>query len=290
MRFTSSIFIATLSLGSLACDADKPAPTPPETAVTMVRIPGGSFMMGALDSDPKARPCERPRHQVTVSEFWLDEHEVTVEAYAAAVAAGAVEPPVNRLHKPWHAEIITWEGEDTQRHPINGVSWRQADAYCRWLGKRLPTEAELEYALRAGQPDALYPWGDAPAPTPGFGNHACSECPPRYAEGHPIEGCDDGFILTAPVKSFEPNAWGLYDISGNVWEWASDWYGERWFRPAPVVDPKGPLGGDRDHKILKGGGHHCVLEELRISERHHKSIDDGAIFSGLRCASDRPSP
>jgi formylglycine-generating enzyme required for sulfatase activity len=254
----------------------------------MARVPGGSFMMGALDFDRKARPCERPRHLVTVSDFYLDQHEVTVDEFAVAVRAGAVAEPESEGRKDWHAELATWGAEGTGNHPVNGVSWLQADAYCRHLDKRLPTEAEFEYLLRAGQPDAVFPWGNAPAPPMGFGNHACSECPPQYAEGRPMAGCDDGFIKTAPVMSFTPDRHGLYDLSGNVWEWCSDWYAEDTFTAEPRRDPQGPPGG-RD-KILKGGGHHCVVEELRISERHHKRQDDGAVFSGFRCASSAPVP
>ncbi len=270
---------------------DPPAAAPVETALppaAMVLIPSGSFMMGALDDDDEARPCEHPRHEVTLSSFLLDEHEVTVAAYAAAVRAGAVSEPINRLHFDWHAEYITWDQPDKRDHPINGVSWHQADAYCRHMGKRLPTEAEYEYVMRAGVDGALYPWGDSREPPPHLGNLACMECPPRYAENEPIQGCRDPYIHTAPVKSFEPNAFGLYDIVGNAWEWCADWYGASYYAASPALNPQGPATGDDDHKTMRGGGHHCVLTELRSSERHHKPADDGAVFVGFRCAMDAP--
>ncbi|MFH1463799.1 MAG: SUMF1/EgtB/PvdO family nonheme iron enzyme [Pseudomonadota bacterium] len=285
------LHLATPALLLVACHgapSQPPRPAVGSGPVPMVFVQGGTFLMGALDSDPKARPCERPRHQVTVSDFYLDQHEVTVAAYAAAVAAGHVTAPESEAHLDWHGELATWGQPGLEEHPVNGVNWLQADAYCRALGKRLPTEAEFEYLLRGAHPDALYPWGDEPAPTKGFGNCACSECPPQYAEGHPIQGCDDGFIKTAPVMSFAPDPHGIYDLTGNVWEWCADWYGERYYGAEPVTDPTGPASG-RD-KILRGGGHHCVIEELRSSERHHKKQGDGAVFSGFRCASGAPVP
>jgi len=254
----------------------------------MALIPGGAFQLGALDDDSQARLCERPRHRVVVADFLLDVREVTVTDYTRAVAAGVVAEPVNRAHMPWHSELATWGDETKLDHPINGVTWAQADGYCRHRGARLPTEAEFEYALRTGGSDGLYPWGDNHAPPEGAGNHACSECPPRYAEGSPIEGCDDGFVQTAPVGSFAPDAHGVYDLSGNVWEWCSDWY---WPDAYSALGSADGLGSPQSReKILRGGGHHCVLAELRSSERHHKRWDDGSVFSGFRCAADITAP
>lgn len=249
----------------------------------MIRVPGGTFERGAPDHDRDARPCERPRHRVTLRPFLLDRTEVTVAAYAEAVAAGAVPPPVSRLDRPWEADIVNWGVPGREQHPVNGVTWGMADGYCRWRGKRLPTEAEFELVLGGGR-GTIYPWGDDPVPPAGYGNYAGEEAPEVYAHGRTIQGYRDDHVLTAPVGSFPPDALGFHDLSGNVWEWCSDRYGEDVYARRVEDDPRGPPAGER--RILRGGGHHCVLEELRVAERHHKRETDGSVFSGFRCARD----
>lgn len=275
--------LIVLSAGGCAARCDGGDDQPPPRA-EMVRLPGGSFWMGARTHDGAARSWEKPGRQVSVGPFWLDRTEVTVAAYARAVAAGAVTPPRCRVKDPAHQRFCTWGRRDTGQHPVNGVDWHQAEAYCRFRGARLPSEAEFEYALGRGAPGRVYPWGDDPTPPPGWGNLADRALPADRAEGPPLGDYGDDHRGPAPVGSYRADAAGIVDLSGNIWEWCGDWFGEDAYAALPTRDPRGPQSGAR--KILKGGNFYCVLEELRVSERHHKPPDDGAVFSGFRCARD----
>ncbi len=254
---------------------------PPED---MVFVEGGTFTMGALDRDPAARDWEKPAHDVTVGGFLLDRHEVTVERYAEAVAAGVVSEPGCWPHDEWGQRLCNWGKPERSQHPVNGVDWQSAIDYCAWKGRRLPTEAEFEYLLRSSRDGVVYPWGDDPAPAEGFGSYADINAPRDRAEGEVLHGYDDGHPLTAPVGSFEPDRFGAYDVSGNIWEWCSDWFGERYYEASPDRDPTGPTAGER--RTLRGGNFYCIREELRISERHHKRPTDEAVYTGFRCAAD----
>jgi formylglycine-generating enzyme len=250
----------------------------------MVQVPGGTYPMGAVDRDADARICERPRHDVTVSGFMLDRHETTVAEYREAVDAGVVPAASCPTRHPDEEALCNWGRDDRDDHPINGVSWHEARKYCEWKGKRLPTEAEFEFALRAGQHDAVYPWGDSRVPPGRFGNVVGEETQGGYPRWEHVQGYRDGFVGSSPVGSFEPSPLGLYDMSGNVWEWCGDWYGVDSYPAAAQVDPAGPEYGE--HKILRGGGFHCILAELRSAERHHKPATDDSFYSGFRCAKD----
>ena len=243
--------------------------------------------MGAIEGDRDARDWEKPRHEVTVGPFRIDRHEVTVTAYAAAVEAGVVPTPGCSPRTEWGQKLCNWGKADRQDHPVNGVSWEAANAYCHWKGKRLPTEAEFEMLLRQGDGAALYPWGDALPPPDRYGNFADVNAPREHAEGPVLAGYDDGQALTAPVASFAADTFGVHDVSGNIWEWCSDWFDPQYYGRSPATDPAGPDQGQR--KILKGGNFFCIREELRISERHHKKPTDEAVYTGFRCAADATS-
>ncbi len=272
--------VVTLALLLPGCRKGGTAPA----EVEMVVIPGGTYMMGAVDRDDDARVCERPRHQVTVSDFLLDRTEVTVAAYREAVEAGVVPEASCPTRYPDEEELCNAGRTDRDDHPINGVSWDEAQAYCAWKGKRLPTEAEFEYALRAGQFDAVYPWGDGRVPPERFGNVVGEETQQAYPRWDHVPGYRDPYVGTSPVGSFEPNSLGLVDMTGNVWEWCQDWYGVQSYPATAETDPQGPPAGE--HKILRGGGFHCILAELRSAERHHKPHTDDSFYSGFRCAKD----
>ncbi len=265
--------------GPVGDDDDSADPDQP-----MVIVPGGVFELGAVDQDTKAQPSEYPRHEVTLSDFRLDRHEVTIAAYREAVDAGVVEPPVCRLEYAWQGEYCNWDKANRDDHPVNGVDWSDADAYCAWRGLRLPTEAEFEYVLRARRDGAIYPWGDEDVPPVDYANVVGEETANAGTGWEHIEGYEDGFVGTAPVETFPVDPFGLFDISGNLWEWVSDWYDDGGYEPADDPDPTGPASGDR--KVLRGGGFHCVRDELRCSERHNKPPDDRVIYSGFRCAAD----
>ena len=262
-----------------ACPAARPRGEPACPA-GMLRVPGGAFAMGSPDG--VGDDDEHPRHAVTVSAFCLDRTEVTVAAYEACVAAGRCTAP-HRERSPY------CNHPDRGDHPVNCVDWGQAVAYCRWLGRRLPSEAEWEYAAR-GSDGRLYPWGNEP-PSASRLNACGREC---VAWGKRVLGrdwpamydADDGWATTAPVGSFPAGAspFGALDMAGNVWEWTADWHGS--YPDSPVTDPRGPATGTG--RIDRGNGWHAHLPaDVRAAAR---SSDDPAVptnSTGLRCASSR---
>jgi len=249
----------------------------------LVRIPGGEFSMGALDRDRQARDCEYPRHRVTLSGFHIQEHEVTVAEYMDAVQAGIVGVPGCSTKEAAEEWYCNWDVSGRALHPVNGVSWYEANRYCAWIGMRLPTEAEFEYVLAGGEDDAIFPWGgDDSRPPDTFGNFVDEATPVPIQHWTPVAGRADGFGGTAPVRTFPPNAYGVFDIAGNIWEWTYDWFGSSSYSKEPQVDPTGPATGT--HRTMRGGGFACYLEETRIAERHHKAPDNEAIYVGFRCA------
>jgi formylglycine-generating enzyme required for sulfatase activity/serine/threonine protein kinase len=198
-----------------------------QTLGVMQPVPGGAFRMGA----DGAAPDQRPPHDVSVAAFALDTTEVTVEAFRLCVDAGACQPS-DAVHLVSDPDQTTWSTHcnwgqpGRERHPMNCVDWNQAQAFCAWAGKRLPTEQEWEYAARGGEEQRVHPWGDAkPA---GERLNACdAECA-RMALTHgwkwkPMHDGEDGWPSTSPVGSFAEGQgrWGHLDLAGNVWEWTS---------------------------------------------------------------------
>lgn len=210
----------------------------------MVEIPAGIFRMGG--GPAYSLPEERPQHEVAVARFYIDLTEVTTAAYKKCVAGGKC--------KPTHTTTFCNEPHtDRDDHPINCVDWLMADAYCTAAGKRLPTEREWEYAARGGSEQRSFSWGEEP-PTP---ERAC------YQHG---ESC--------PVKSFAPGAFGLYDMSGNVWEWTSSWFG-----PYPSEATTGK------HKVYRGGSWSRRFPKwLRNAIRNRYTQDEFSSALGFRCA------
>ena len=205
----------------------------------MTTIPGGKFFMGS--DDRKDEEHERPAHQVTLSAYCMDTTEVTVAAYKACSDRGECKraPKENEWegidaasHKLYDPLCNIREPEERASHPINCIDWELADAFCKAVGKRLPTEAEWEFATR-GSDGRKYPWGDDPPTKGGFLNACGKECV-AWGKKHPdpdnplaaMYPVDDGFATTAPAGSFPNGAspFGLQDVVGNVWEWVGDWH------------------------------------------------------------------
>ncbi len=245
--------LASIAASSAANTSGSDAP--------MVVIPAGHFTMGAEDGDAD----EQPPHLVMLSAFSIDQTEVTVSAYARCVEAGTCTKP-----KDWSLCNFGKGGRD--HHPINCVTWADADRYCRWAGKRLPTEAEWEYAARASD-GRRFPWGNPPP--------NCDRAVMPTLQLGP--GC--GTDSTWPVGSKKAGAspWGLSDMAGNVAEWVADRYSDVYYKSAPQQDPQGPSSGS--DRVLRGGGWKDSRPSyLRSSYRYGAAPVVSADDTGFRCA------
>lgn len=233
----------------------------------MVVIPGGSFFRGSNEGNRD----EMPRHQIQLDSFAIDIHPVTNEQFVRFLEAMGGEKDSN------HQDIIRMRDSRIKRtggrlsiesgyakHPVVGVTWYGAVAYARWVGKRLPTEAEWEVAARGGLEGALYSTGDD------------------------IEKSQANFFSadTTGVMSYAPNLFGLYDIAGNVYEWCYDWYGYNSYEASvqEPENPKGPLQGV--YRVLRGGCWKSLKEDLRCSKRHRNNPGTVNGTYGFRCAAD----
>jgi formylglycine-generating enzyme required for sulfatase activity len=167
--------------------------------------------------------------------------------------------------------------EDVPDHPAVHVSHNDAVAYCRWAGRRLPTEAEWEYAARGGLVGKRYAWGDDLTPD---GVHRCNIWQGTFPKTNTVE---DGYLGTAPVRSFPPNGYGLYEVAGNVWEWCSDWFLPRYYRNSPTDNPQGPtIGAGR---VMRGGSYLChdsYCNRYRVAARTSNTPESSSGNCGFR--------
>jgi formylglycine-generating enzyme required for sulfatase activity len=226
----------------------------PTTKVEMIFIKGGKFVMGSPKGEP-GRSDTESQHAVFVSDFRLARTEVTNAQYRPYLD----ENPHVTKPKHWH------DGQwNRPTQPVVGISWEQAQAYSRWAKLRLPTEAEWEYATRAGTTTAYYSGdGEADLANVGFYDRNSRD-------------------LLHDVGMKRPNAFGLYDLHGNVWEWCSDWFGA--YEPALRHDPKGPLTGDR--RVARGGSWDDPAKFARSAHRVGYRPHEGFKQVGFRVAAD----
>jgi formylglycine-generating enzyme required for sulfatase activity len=222
--------------------------------VPMVLVPAGKFTRGSTLGED-----EKPVRQIYLNAFYIDKFEVTVGQYASYLeATGMEEPPDwSIMNQPQH-----------RRRPVVNVSWEDAVNYCKWAGKRLPTEAEWEKAAR-GTDGRIYPWGN--------------EAPTRLHANYGRKDWDDHHALT-PVGSFEAgkSPYGLYDMAGNAWEWVFDWYGHDYYKKSPEKNPIGPAKGSE--KVVRGGSWLYVSEFLRTAHRFNAQPMNRHFGYGFRCA------
>lgn len=239
----------------------------------MVVLPPGSFEMGASDDDPDAFDDELPRHTVTIGyRIAIGVTEVTFAQWDACVASNGCR------HRP---DDLDWgRGE----MPVMDVSWEDAREYVTWLSLhtgmpyRLPTEAEWEYAARAGAQGPLYWAGDRNRGCR-YANMADVSASAVYPEWEAVT-CDDGFVVNAPVASLRPNAFGLYDVLGNVWEWVQDCWSPS-YGGAPT-DGSAMVSGDCTQRVLRGGAATGLPGEVRLSQRGANEPELRAVYNGLR--------
>jgi formylglycine-generating enzyme required for sulfatase activity len=281
----AAICAATITRGNdSAAITTSPAEVVNSIGMRLVPIPTGTFMMGAPESETGSRIDERPVHEVHITRpFWLGAHEVTQAEYRAVVGSN----PAFFSPEGLGAEKVS--GLNTDRFPIEQISWDAASEYCRLLSARpeeiaagriyrLPTEAEWQYACRAGTQTA-FSFGDA------LGSQQAN-----INGNFPYGGAPRGPFLgrTCEVGSYPPNAFGLYDMHGNVAEMMSDWYGRYYFKDSPSEDPKGPEKGS--DKVVLGGSWGTDAARCRSAFRRSNATSGAAYFFGFRVACDQVTP
>ncbi|NJK89147.1 MAG: formylglycine-generating enzyme family protein [Myxococcales bacterium] len=235
---------------------DPRSPSVTEVASEQVPIPAGTLLMGDRNGDPS----EYPEIRVSVRPFSIDRFEATNRQYRRCVDVKVCDPT------PYLDHAVLGQAD----HPVVGVSWFDAEAYCTWLGRRLPTEAEWEYAAKG---DDLRKWTWSG----------------RFEEGRANGRSGDPFDLTAPVGSFSEGVspFGVHDLSGNAAEWVQDWFDPTWYRTSQQkLDPRGPADGRE--KVVRGGSYRDVSHGLRVAARFGKSPTEIEDTLGFRCATDSP--
>ena len=291
----------------------------------MIKLPGGNFLMGTNDEEGFPADGEGPVREITLNSFYIDITTVTNLQFSEFIKATKYITDAGRYGwsfvfyallseedqkagyevaatTPWwcavpgaqcdHPEGGKTNINERMDHPVVHVSWNDALTYCQWIGKRLPTEAEWEFAARGGLQNDIYPWGNEPI----------NEGKPKansWGGKFPYYNDDkDGFVGLAPIKSFMPNGYGLYDMAGNVWEWCSDWYDANYYQSfgnSVSLNPKGPAKSNdpmdpyTPKRSLRGGSFLCndsYCSGYRVARRMKSSPDTGLEHTGFRCVRD----
>jgi len=250
-------------------DTFTPGPTPEgfptlimdSFGVPMSLVPAGPFEMGSEEGSDN----EKPVHTVILNDFYIDQFEITNARYAECVEAGDCNAPT---YTGSATRENYYKNTNFSNYPVISVDWYDAQAYCKWRGARLPTEAEWEKAARGGLEGKLYTWGNE-SPNCSLANFNYSE----YCIGDPNI-----------VGKYAPNDYGLYDMAGNVWEWVADWYDPDYFENSPISNPLGSENGSS--RILRGGAWNRISNLLRVAYRYNTNPDLAHVSFGIRCARD----
>jgi formylglycine-generating enzyme len=276
----------------------------------MALVPEGEFMMGSEDRLAYPNDGEGPVRKVRLSPFWIDACAVTNAEFTRFVDDSGYMTEAERLGRsfvfsgllpddarpargvgaPWwrqvegadwrHPEGPSSDLEGREDHPAVHVTWNDAYAYATAQGKRLPTEAEWEYAARGGLEGEPYPWGSDLQPG---GRHMMNVWQGRFPR---LNTCEDGYLATCPVDEYEPNAYGLYNMTGNTWEWVADWFSRTFHQADRHTNPRGPQAGT--HKAVRGGSYLChasYSRRYRVSARAGLTPDWACGDVGFRCSS-----
>lgn len=278
----------------------------------MVLVGGGPFAMGAEDAWAYPADGEGPVRDVEMGSFWIDACAVSnaqftgfVESTGFTTEAEAFEwsfvfagllpddfPPTQAAAQaPWWRKVegADWRHPDGPHssldgrldHPVVHISWNDAQAYCAWAGNRLPTEAEWEFAARGGLTQQVFPWGDELEPN---GQHLMNVWQGDFPGANAVA---DGYYGTCSVDAFPANGFGLYNTTGNVWEWTADWFHPSFRERDSSIDPKGPPRGTS--KVQKGGSylcHHSYCRRYRTAARNASTPDSSTGNAGFRCVRD----
>ncbi len=259
----------------------------------LVLLPAGEFARGGLE-----KPEERPVRTIFVSAFLMDRHEVTNGQFARFVRETGHRTDAEKDGKgdtlvgdtlrevagaDWaHPTGPSSSIEGMDVHPVVLVSWNDAKAYADWAGRRLPTEAEFEKALRGGLSGMEWPWGKGPTPNGKFANYSDGTGKAKHRGWSIVPGYSDGFEHSSPAGSFAPNAFGLFDVAGNAWEWCADWFDPHGYAGSPERDPRGPSSGTL--RVVRGGGWFGAPAYLRAAYRERKDPADRDVVRGFRLA------
>ncbi|WP_081998624.1 formylglycine-generating enzyme family protein [Sinomonas humi] len=280
-----------------------------------VAVPGGAFQMGDAFGEGYPGDGETPVHEVELPGFRIDATAVTNAMFAAFVEATGYRTEAERYGTsavfhllvkandddvlgaaagaPWWLNV---RGADWAHprgtlshwtaapdHPVVQVTWHDAQAYCSWAGRRLPTEAEWEYAARGGLAGKRYAWGDELTPD---GQHRCNIWQGTFPT---VNTQDDGFLGTAPVRTFPANGYGLYEMAGNTWEWCNDWFLPKYYRNSPRQNPQGPtIGAGR---VMRGGSYLChesYCNRYRVAARTSNTPDSSSGNCSFRTVALAP--
>ncbi len=281
-----------------------------ERTPELLLLDGGVFDMGNHHGDGYADDGETPVHAVRLDPFLIAPETVTNAQFTGFIEATDYHTEAERIgwsfvfagflpagfEETRSVAVATWwrqvhgaawdhpEGPSSDlsgraNHPVVHVSWNDASAYCDWSGTRLPTEAEWEYAARGGQSTSHFPWGDDL--TPG-GKHRMNVWQGSFPDSNSRA---DGYHGAAPVNAYQPNEFGLYNMTGNVWEWCLDWFDPGFYAASPSENPKGPSLGTR--RVMRGGSYLChrsYCNRYRVDSRGASTPDSSTGNTGFRVA------